>query len=114
MSVLAIRLGLCRGFDNNNNVLAIISLVLGIMAIVGQICNCVPLVNYAAMVLLPMLGIAAIITGGIGISKANTMDGEGKPLAMAGVGLGCASLLVTATFVALIIFGVAAVVAANA
>ena len=96
-----------------NNPLAVISVVAGTIALMSNVCNCIPILNWVAWILIPLLAIAAIVTGGIGITKANEMGGEGKPLAIAGAGLGCMSLVVMAGLFALVFFGFAAFSLAN-
>ena len=71
--------------------LAITSMVLGIVGILGSLFSCCCGVLAAAPGV--VLGIAAVITGIIALNKVKDGSGEGKGMAMAGVICGAVSIL---------------------
>jgi len=79
--------------SRQQNALAITSLVLGIVTLVLAFC-CWPLGA--------ITGIAALITGFLGLRKADELAGEGKPLAIAGMVMGGLGLLAAVAFVVFI------------
>jgi hypothetical protein len=90
-----------------SNSLATVSVVLGAAGFLGSFCCCVPLLGYLAMALVPLLDIAAIVTGVIALQKAKELDGLGAGNAKLGIGLGIGSILMgVLLFVGLMVFGV--------
>jgi hypothetical protein len=65
----------------------IVSLVLGIVSILSVGCCCIPIVSYLAMLLVPILAIATIITSGVALSAARA-EGENQVPAIAGLVMG--------------------------
>ncbi|MBN2801034.1 MAG: hypothetical protein JXX28_17985 [Deltaproteobacteria bacterium] len=80
------------------NILAIVSLVAGGLALLSTLCCCIPFVSMLEMFILPLLVLVGLITGGLGMAQANR-TGEGKPLAIGGIllslGAGLIGLLMT-------------------
>lgn len=76
-----------------SNTIATVSAGLGVAALLGTGCCCVPLVNYLAYLAVPVLALAAVVTGIVGMSQANT-SGVGKSQAMVGIGAGAGSIVV--------------------
>jgi len=74
------------------NVLAIVSLISGILSFVGSGCCCVPIISLLAMFGVPLLALVAIVTGILGISAASR-TGTGKGMAITGIGLGVMGIL---------------------
>jgi len=92
--------------EHPTNTLATVSVVLGAAGLVGAACCCVPILNYIAMALVPLLDIAAIVTGVVALKKANELDGLGAGKAKLGIGLGAGSILMgVILFALLIVFG---------
>ena len=89
--------------DENN--IAKVAAVLGGIALLGNFCCCVPLINYLAMVVVPFCALGAIITGFLGMQKANELGGEGKEMAIAGLAMGALTIVIDIGLVALSVFG---------
>jgi len=100
------------GPTGQSNTLAIVSLVLGILSLVFFPCCCLPFVSYLAMVVVPILALAAIITGFLGLSAAKT-SGTGKGMAMGGLITGFGSVLLGLIYFVIIILAMFGVVALN-
>lgn len=75
------------------NTLATVSAVLGVVSVLGTCCCCVPLISYLAMVLVPMLSLAAIITGIFARQQAQR-TGVGMTPAMIGIGGGIGAVVI--------------------
>jgi hypothetical protein len=75
------------------NTIATVSAVLGGLSFVGSGCCCVPLLNYIAMILVPLLATAAIVTGIIGRSKV-AETGSGGTASLVGIVGGAMTFLV--------------------
>lgn len=93
------------------NTVAVVSLVSGVVSILLGMCACgmgfIPIVNFLSwlpMGLAGILSLVAVVTGGLGISKANQMNGAGKGQAIGGLSLGCLGVMFMALNIA-IIFG---------
>jgi hypothetical protein len=95
------------GGENN---LALASLICGGVSVVSLLCCCVPLLNYASYVIVPCCGLAAIITGILGLREAN-QTGVRKNEAIAGIVLGSVGFVMIAIAIVLAIVGVGAVAA---
>jgi hypothetical protein len=76
-----------------SNTMALVSAISGALAIVGTGCCCVPIVSCFAQLIVPVLALVAIVTGILGMSKANELGGTGKGMAMAGIGMGVGAFL---------------------
>lgn len=74
------------------NVLAIVSLVLGIVTILSTGCCCIPIVSMGEFLLLPILVIAAWITGILGFLRAEQAGGKG--FAIGGMALSAVGVIV--------------------
>ena len=70
------------------NQMAMASLVCGGVSIASSICCCVPLISIVAVFVVPTLGLAAIVTGVLGLQAANKMGGTGKTESIVGIVLG--------------------------
>jgi hypothetical protein len=79
--------------DDRSNGFAVTSLVLGILAVVLFFTIWIPF----------LLGILAIVFGGIGIARANQMGGHQKGLAIAGLVCGIAGIVISIAFVTLLV-----------
>ena len=75
------------------NVLAVVSLITGVLALLSSGCCCVPILSMFSAVLLPVLSLVAIVTGILGLGQAK-VTGQGKGLSMAGIGLGTGAIVV--------------------
>jgi hypothetical protein len=71
--------------EQGGNGMAVASLVLGLIGL---------------LILGPLMGILAIIFGGLGIGKANRLGGKGKGMAIAGLVLGIVDILVFLVIIA--------------
>lgn len=67
--------------------LALVSLGLGLLSFASIICCCIPVLNWAALVAMLILGLGAIVTGGIALVQARSI-GTGRTEAIAGIILG--------------------------
>lgn len=97
-------------FGGGENNLALASLICGGVSVVSLLCCCVPLLNYASYVIVPCCGLAAIITGILGLREAN-QTGVRKNEAIAGIVLGSVGFVMIAIAIVLAIVGVGAVAA---
>ncbi len=85
--------------EKTTNPLAIVSLVAGILAILGHGCCCIPFVGAIFGILVLILEVVAIVTGFIARSKAE--EGQSEPLAMAGIAAGIVAVLMSIAYFAL-------------
>ncbi|GAB4202976.1 MAG: hypothetical protein OHK0013_16700 [Sandaracinaceae bacterium] len=99
--------GLPGGGENN---LAMASLICGAVSVASLICCCIPFLNYASYVIVPCCGLAAIITGILGLREANR-TGVRKNEAIAGIVLGSVGFVMIAIAIVLAIVGVGAIAA---
>ncbi len=95
------------GAENN---LALASLICGGVSVASLICCCIPLLNYASYVIVPCCGLAAIITGILGLREAN-QTGVRKNEAIAGIVLGSVGFVMIAIAIVLAIVGIGAAAA---
>ena len=98
------------GAENN---LALASVVCGGISVVSLLCCCVPFLNYVIWIVAPLTGIAAIITGILGLREANE-TGVRKNEAIAGIALGSVGFLAIALVILIMILGFGGVIAAGA
>jgi hypothetical protein len=81
------------------NPLAVVSLVAGVLAIVGHVCCCCSTILGIPLILLELV---AIITGFIANSQKE--EGESEPLALAGIATGIFAILMNIAY-AVLTFG---------
>lgn len=98
------------GGENN---LALASLICGGVSVAGLLCCCIPFLNYASYVIVPCCGLAAIITGILGLREAN-QTGVRKNEAIAGIVLGSVGFVMIAIAIVIAILGVASFAALGA
>jgi hypothetical protein len=98
------------GAENN---LALASVICGGISVVSLLCCCVPIVNYIVWVVAPLTGIAAIITGILGLREANE-TGVRKNEAIAGIAMGSVGFLMIAVVIIIALLGMGSVLAAGA
>ena len=91
--------------EKSLNPLSIVSLVAGILAIVGHGCCCIPFIGSFFGILVMILEVVAIITGVIANSQKE--PGTSEPLALAGIGTGVVAMLMSVAYFVLV-FGVVA------
>lgn len=89
------------------NVLAVVSIITGGLAFLSSGCCCIPIASIFAAVVLPLLSLIGIVTGMLGLGQAK-VSGQGKGLAMAGIGLSGAAVLVALSILLLTFVGGAA------
>lgn len=80
--------------DTGPSPLAIASLVCGVLALVGHGCCCLPIISYVAPFLVITFEMVALILGFVARSQA-AEQGRSEPLAMAGIGLAIAAILMS-------------------
>lgn len=78
------------------NPLSIVSLVAGILAILGHGCCCIPLIGVLFGLLVVLLEVVAIVTGVI--ANAQKEEGQSEPLAIAGIATGAVAALMSIVF----------------
>ncbi len=98
------------GGENN---LALASIITGGVSVAGLLCCCIPFLNYAAYVIVPCCGLAAIITGILGLREAN-QTGVRKNEAIAGIVMGSVGFVMIAIAIVLAILGAASFLALGA
>ncbi len=98
------------GGENN---LALASLITGGVSVAGLLCCCIPFLNYASYVIVPCCGLAAIITGILGLREAN-QTGVRKNEAIAGIVMGSVGFVMIAIAIVLAIVGIGAAAAIGA
>lgn len=98
------------GGENN---MALASVICGGVSVAGLLCCCIPFVNYASYVLVPLAGIAAIVTGILGLREAN-QTGVRKNEAIAGIVMGSIGFVMIAIAIVLAIVGIGAAAAMGA
>ena len=104
-------MGIPGGGAENN--LALASVICGGISVVSLLCCCVPIVNYIVWVVAPLTGIAAIITGILGLREANE-TGVRKNEAIAGIAMGSVGFLMIAVVIIIALLGMGSVLAAGA
>jgi hypothetical protein len=67
----------------------------GVLGIIAIILMFIPIADYLGI----LLGVLAVILGGVGISRANRMGGTGKGMAITGLVLGLISVIVSIIFI---------------
>jgi hypothetical protein len=70
----------------------------GVLGIIAIILIFIPFADYIGIV----LGVLAVIFGGVGISRANRMGGTGKGMAVTGLVLGLIAVIGSIIFIALV------------
>jgi hypothetical protein len=70
----------------------------GVLGIVGAVLMFIPFVDYIAII----LGVLAVIFGGVGISRSKRLGGAGKGMAITGLVLGLISVAISILFIAAI------------
>jgi hypothetical protein len=95
------------GGENN---MALASLICGGVSVAGLLCCCIPFLNYVSYLLVPLCGIAAIITGILGLREAN-VTGVRKNEAIAGIVMGSIGFVMIAIAIVLAIVGIGAAAA---
>ena len=103
--------GVPSGGSENN--LALASVICGGISVVSLLCCCVPFVNYIVWVLAPLTGIAAIITGILGLREAN-VTGVRKNEAIAGIAMGSIGFLMIIVVIAVAAIGLGGLAAFGA
>ncbi|MBX7195549.1 MAG: DUF4190 domain-containing protein [Sandaracinaceae bacterium] len=98
------------GGENN---LALASIICGGVSVAGLLCCCIPFLNYASYILVPLAGLAAIITGILGLREAN-QTGVRKNEAIAGIVMGSVGFVMIAIAIVLAIVGIGAAAAIGA
>ena len=98
------------GAENN---LALASVICGAISVVSLLCCCVPFVNYIVWVVAPLTGIAAIITGILGLREANE-TGVRKNEAIAGIAMGSVGFVMILVVIAIAVIGLGSVAAFGA
>jgi len=98
------------GAENN---LALASVICGAVSVVSLLCCCVPFVNYIIWIIAPLTGIAAIITGILGLREANE-TGMRKNEAIAGIVMGSVGFLMIAVVIIIAILGIGGLAAFGA
>lgn len=95
--------GVPGGGSENN--LALASVICGGVSLVSLLCCCIPIVNYVVWIIAPLAGIAAIITGILGLREANE-TGVRKNEAIAGIVMGAVGFVMIAIVIVLgLVFG---------
>lgn len=89
--------------EKSTNPIAIVSLVAGILAIVGHGCCCIPFIGSFFGILVVILEVVAIVTGFVANSQKE--EGTSEPLALAGIGTGIVAVLMSVAYFVLV-FGV--------
>ncbi len=102
--------GVPGGAENN---LALASVICGAISVVSLLCCCVPFVNYIVWVVAPLTGIAAIITGILGLREANE-TGVRKNEAIAGIAMGSVGFVMILVVIAIAVIGLGSVAAFGA
>lgn len=102
--------GIPGGTENN---LALASVICGGISVVSLFCCCVPFVNYIVWVVAPLTGIAAIITGILGLREANE-TGVRKNEAIAGIAMGSVGFIMILVVIAIALLGLGSVAALGA
>jgi hypothetical protein len=70
----------------------------GVLGIVGAVLMFIPFVDYIAII----LGVLAVIFGGVGIGRSKRLGGAGKGMAITGLVLGIISVVISILFIAAI------------
>lgn len=83
-----VRLGATREADNY----ALIALISGLGSVMGLCCCCIPLVNYLAALLVPALGVVAIIMGWLAL-RNTALSPDRRTLATVGIAAGATGLV---------------------
>ena len=89
------------GKQSPSSGLAVTSMVLGILGVLGSLFSCCCGIFAAAPG--AVLGIAAIITGVIALNKVKDGSGEGRGMAIAGVSCGAASIVLGIVLVVIVL-----------
>jgi hypothetical protein len=74
--------------SSKNNVLAIISLVTGIIGLLFSCAALVPFIGWLSLICVAPCGLAALITGIIALTQVKKTGEKGKGMAMAGLIMG--------------------------
>lgn len=98
------------GGENN---MALASVICGTVSLVGLLCCCVPILNWASYILVPLCGIAAIITGILGLREAN-VTGVRKNEAIAGIVMGSVGFVMIIIGIVIGLLGFGAMAASGA
>lgn len=88
--------------EKSINPLSVVSLVAGILAIVGHMCCCVPFIGVFFGILVMILEVVAIVTGFIARSQAE--EGQSEPLALAGIATGAGAAVISIIWILLTVF----------
>lgn len=88
--------------EKSINPLSIVSLVAGILAIVGHMCCCVPFIGVFFGILVMILEVVAIVTGFLARSQAE--EGQSDPLALAGIATGLGAAVISLIWILLTVF----------
>ena len=89
------------------------SVICGAISVISLLCCCVPIVNYIVWVVAPLTGIAAIITGILGLREANE-TGVRKNEAIAGIAMGSVGFVMILVVIAIAVIGLGSVAAFGA
>lgn len=84
--------------DTGPSPLAIASAVCGALALVGHGCCCLPIISYIAPMVVVTLELVGLILGFVARSQA-AQEGRSEPVALAGIGLSIAAILVSIVYV---------------
>jgi hypothetical protein len=70
----------------------------GVLGIVAAVLMFIPFIDYVAII----LGVLAVILGGVGINRSKRLGGAGKGMAITGLVLGIISVAISILFIAAI------------